>query len=220
MKHIVYMIELLREDLPKYYIGSKSNCTIIDGKIYDKKNKKPYLGSAKDKSLKESIKSGCNYVVHILGTFSSYEEALVHERIIHIQNDVVASSAFFNRSIATENNFTNNGYATYKHIKTGKTVRLPRNHPDVISGMWVGATKGNKLHEDVKRKIGRSGKDNSFYGKTHTEESKAKAAKKISIVHKGKPKSIEHRKNQSEGAKRRWENERKKREENRAATSL
>lgn len=208
--HIVYMIELLRENYPRFYIGSKSNCSIIDGKILDKRGK-IYLGSAKDKCLKESIENGCNFKLHILGIFKKYEQALKYESLTHIQNDVVASIKFFNRNIANENNFSNPDYATYRHSITGKIARLKRNHPDVLSKIWIGITSGQNQSDETKRKKARYGSANHFYGKKHTIHSKNKAAKKIGDALRGKPKSKEHRDKLSEAAKRRWENERKKR---------
>lgn len=217
--NIVYMIELLREENPRFYIGSKSNCSIVDGKILDKRGK-IYIGSAKDKSLKESIENGCIFKLHVLGVFKKYEQALIYERLVHIQNDVAASIRFFNRNIANENNFSNPDYATYKHSITGKIARLKRNHPDVLSKMWVGITSGQNQSDETKRKKARYGPDNHFYGKKHTEQSKNKAAKKIGDALRGKPKTKSHRDKLSEAAKRRWKNERKKRDADREETCI
>ena len=219
MQHIVYMIELHRYELPRYYIGSKSNCSIVEGKIIDQKGKN-YTGSAKDASLKEAIKSGCPYSVYVLGAFDMYETALENEKLIQIQNDVVASPYFFNRSLACENTYTNPEYATYKHSLTGKVARLRRDHPDVISGVWVGVTTGVVLDEESRKKRGRPGNSNPFFGRKHTAESKAKSGKKIGDAHRGKSKSDEHRRKQSEAAKRRWENARKEREAGRSDAGL
>jgi hypothetical protein len=68
------------------------------------------------------------------------------------------------------------------------------------------------LDEESRKKRGRPGVSNPFYGKEHTKETKINIGKKIGDAHRGKPKSLEHRKNQSAAAKRRWENARKKRE--------
>jgi len=211
MAHIVYMIELFREENPRYYIGSKSNCSIVDNNIIDRRGK-IYLGSAKDKTLKRIIRDGCKYTIHTLGVFDTYEKALEIERSIQIKNDVVASSAFFNRSLACENTYSNPEYATYKHSETGKIARLKRDHPDVVSKIWIGVTAGVTLDEESRKKRGRPGSSNPFYGRKHTEESKIKSGKKIGDAHRGKPKSAEHCRKQSEAAKRRWENARKERE--------
>lgn len=212
MFHIVYMIELLKSELPKYYIGSKSNCTINEGNIYDSKNN-IYLGSAKDKTLKRLINEGIQYRIHVLGTFETYEQAITSEKQAHILNDVVASPAFFNLAIATENTFANPNYGTFKNVETGKIARLELTHPAVISGLWVGVTKGYKQSEETKKKKAKYGEQNHFFGKKHTDktkttigeknttiwENKSKdekdlAAKRTSVRFKGIPKSDSHRK--------------------------
>jgi hypothetical protein len=206
------MIELLRSELPKYYIGSKSNCTIVEGNIYNSK-KKIYLGSSKDKTLKKLINESVQYKIHVLGIFDTYEKALNAEKQAHILNDVVASPSFFNLSIATENTFANPRYGTFKNIETGKIARLELIHPAVISGLWVGVSKGTKLTEETKKKIRKPGNQNHFFGKKHTDETKNTigqkntinwqnisqeqkdlTAKRTSKIFKGVPKSESHRK--------------------------
>ena len=168
--HIVYLMVFDREQLPNLYIGSKSNCSIIDGKIYGKNNKL-YEGSCASDSFRKAKKS-CNYKIQVLGEFLTYDEALLAERNAHLANNVVASPLYFNRIIATTTNYTNPDYATYKHVLSGKIARLQRNHPDVLNGSWVGVTKGTILSEEQRKSRGLSGEYNSFYGKTHSDKSK------------------------------------------------
>ena len=40
---------------PYYYIGSKSNCSFVDGVIVDNKTNKPYFGSSKYKNYKSIV---------------------------------------------------------------------------------------------------------------------------------------------------------------------
>lgn len=120
--------------------------------------------------------------------------------------DAVASTEFFNLAAPVSNSFTDPNYASYKHVETGKRVRLPRDHPAVLSGMYVGITKGYKHTEEHKQKIGRAGHLNPFYGRTHTDETRqavsdantgrvhsAEARAKMSESRKGMPKSRQHR---------------------------
>lgn len=204
MKHVVYLVTFHREQLPNKYIGSKSNAMIVDGKIM-KNRREAYVGSSNCKLFLEA-KDTCSYTLEILGSFDDYDEALEAEHNIHVLYDVVASPIFFNKSIARVNNYTNPNYATYRHVETGKTARLPRNHPRVLDGEWVGVTKGHRLTEEHRRNIGNGGRGekNSFYGRTHTEETKRKSGKKIGDAHRGKTKSTEHRRAMSEAAKRLW----------------
>lgn len=166
--HIVYLIKLKREELPNSYIGVKSNCRVENNKIYDKHNK-IYEGSSTCKNFKE-LKKLYDYDVIILGEFNNYKDALDFERMKHIENDVVASPIYFNKSISQSNNYTNPNYATYKNILTNKKARLPRDHPEVLNGNWVGITKGIKSSPDVNDKRKRFGQENGFYGKHHDEK--------------------------------------------------
>lgn len=61
--------------------------------------------------------------------------------------------------------------------------------------------KGQKRSDEFRRN--RTGSQNSFYGKKHTEESKRKAGDAISKKLKGKPKSEEHRQKMRDAWKRR-----------------
>jgi len=214
-KHIVYLLKVNRKELPNKYIGSKSNCIVANNKIYCSRG--IYVGSSKDKTYKE-ILTYCDYDVQVLGEFECYSDCLSAEKEIQLKYDVVASVEFFNKSIATINTYHNPEYGTYKH-QSGKIARLPRNHPKVISGEWVGVTKGSTLSEETKRKIGRPGKTNPFYGKKHSRETKERIGRKIGDAHRGKPKSIEQRKKMSEARKRYWV-ARKKCEKNRQKTSI
>lgn len=204
MSHVVYMVTFHRSQLPNKYIGSKSNAKIIDGKIM-KNRREVYVGSSSCKLFLEA-KETCQFTVEILGVFDEYEDALEAEHNAHVRYDVVAAPEYFNKSIAKVNNYTNPNYATYRHVETGKVARLPRQHPRVLNGEWVGVTKGHRLTEKHRRNIGNSerGEKNGFYGRRHTEESKRKSGKKIGDAHRGKPKSAEHRRAMSEAAKRLW----------------
>lgn len=166
--HIVYLFKFKREQLPNLYIGSKSNCSIVNGKIIDKRGN-IYQGSCKS-DLYLSALSDCKYDVFILGKFDVYDNALLMERDSHIVNDVVASPNYFNRSIATINSYTNPEYATYKNLLSEKIARLPRLHPEVLNGNWVGVTKGVIFTEEERLSRGRSEEENGFYNKHHTEE--------------------------------------------------
>ncbi len=202
MKHIVYLIKINREKFPNKYIGSKANCSVVDGKIVDQRGKQ-YKGSATDKEYRSLMEYCDDYSVQILGEFDTYKKALEAEKLAHIANDVVASPEFFNKSIATISNYSNPDYATFKHSVTGKVCRLPRNHPKVLSKEWVGVTKGRSLTEDEKKRRGRSGEQNGFFGKKHTEETKRNSGKKIGDKHRGKQKTDEQRRKMAE-ARRLW----------------
>lgn len=170
--HIVYKLTFNKRKeqniMPFLYIGSKSNVSVENGMIYDRRGK-PYYGSSTYENYLEIVETD-EIEVEIIKEFEHYFEALNYESMLQKSLDVVADPMYFNLAIATVNNFTDPNYATYKHVITGKTVRLPRNHPMVISGIYVGVSKGVVLTEEERNKRGRSGEENAFFGKKHTEE--------------------------------------------------
>lgn len=199
-KHIVYLIKVKRDSVPNKYIGSKSNAEVIDGKIYGSRGL--YTGSSKDKVFK-SLLEYCDYEIQVLASFDDYQECLRREKELHLKYDVVASPEFFNKAIATINTYSDPSYATYRH-DCGKIARLPRNHPKVLSGEWYGVTKGVRLSEDHPFR-NNSGKNNPFYGRKHTDETKRISGKKIGDAHRGKPKNAEQRRKMSEARKKYWD---------------
>lgn len=179
---IVFPNRKLLGILPNEYIGSKSNCTFKDGIIYCN-NGKEYWGSSKSKEYIDAIDNEEKYAEIIFKTEDkSYNNLIKEEYNIQIKYDVVSDPTFFNKSFATRSNYADPSYATYKHSITGKIVRLPRNHPKVISEEYVGVTKGVKYDENriTAMSVAFSGENNPFYGKKHSERSKKLISKKNS----------------------------------------
>ena len=214
MSNIVYLMKFHRTELPNLYIGSKSNCKVVDGRMYGKRGL--YEGSSRDSTFASLVKSGIGYDLFVIGEFSSYDDALRAERAAHIRHDVVASPKFFNKSLALENNYSNPEYATYKHVETGKVARLKRMHPDVISGEWVGVTKGRVMPDSERGIRSMPGSKNPFYGKSHSNITKQSISKANSTALRGKKKTDEHRTKLSEAASRRWEAYRRDKEDRKA----
>lgn len=176
--------------LPFMYIGSKSNVTVNEGVMYDIRGN-PYYGSSTWANWNDIVNND-DVELEIIKTFDNYTDALNYESIIQKSLDVVADPIYFNLAIATVNNFTDPNYATYKHMTTGKTVRLPRDHEKVLTGEYVGVTYGRKFSEEEKRaRPDISGKNNPFYGKKHTQETKEKISKS-KIGKKPPPSQIEN----------------------------
>lgn len=204
--HCVYLltfIDRIKDDTPPfYYIGSKSNYTLVDDILLDKNNKE-YWGSSLSEVFIEAKKDS-NINVKILGDFDSYREALLYEKKCHEENDVVASTEYFNKSVATISTYTDPNYATYKNIVTGKCVRLQRDHPRVLCGEYVGVTAGFNVYNngiserhavshpgegwEIGRLPGRmTGENNSFYGKKHTSGTKSVMSEKARQRHEDNP---------------------------------
>lgn len=211
MKHYVYELifeERKRNNIKPYkYIGSK-NKTIFENGILLGRNK-PYYGSPKWGGYDQILEKEKPKVVilHELDYNASHTELLELEKKEQLKMSVVSNPDYFNLSIATtKSNYTNPDYASYKHITTGKTVRLRRDHKMVKSGEYVGVSKNTKLPLEVKQRIGRKGKLNPFYGRTHSKDTKKlignknrnripskETRLKMSKSAKGKTKTEEHR---------------------------
>tara|TARA_B100000929_G_scaffold290599_1_gene284970 strand:+ start:103625 stop:104788 length:1164 start_codon:yes stop_codon:yes gene_type:complete len=204
--NIVYKITFLdrKENniYPYIYIGSKSNCNFVDGKIIDR-NGNSYYGSSTWPNYYEIVKKG-NLKIELLFHSENYNECLMKEKELHLKEDVVANPEYFNKTIASISNYSDPSYATYKHTLYGKIVRLPRNHPLVENGTYVGVTKGDTVKHSGNGS--RFGMFNSFYGKTHSEQTKQKlrehnlgkvhseeSRRKMSKSRKGKKKTKEHK---------------------------
>lgn len=194
--------------LPYYYIGSKSNCYIKDGVIYGA-NDKPYFGSSSWENYDILVEND-DIQVDILFSSDEYEECLREEAEMQRQLNVVVSEEYFNKVIAnTKSNYTNPEYATYKHKKTGKRVRLRRDDPHVLNGTFVGITHGVRYTEEErkKRSIAQTGEKNPFFGKKHSDETREKIKQKLtglspseetrlkmSLTRKGRKKAEDHKK--------------------------
>jgi hypothetical protein len=188
---------------PYYYIGSKSNCSFNGKEIIDSKGK-VYYGS----SLWENYESICKneeIKVYIISEFEDYQECLNYEKLMHVKHDVVADTRYFNKSIATISSYSDPSYGSFRNIITGKTVRLPKDHPKVLNGEYVNCNKGYKTYNNgsqEKQFLGdpppgwslgrleknkRFGKDNSFYDKKHSDESKNKIIDTRNETYKNNP---------------------------------
>ena len=187
--------------MPFLYIGSKSNVSMENGIIYDRRGKE-YYGSSTYENY-SGIAESDDIEVEIIREFDEYFDALNFESMIQKSFDVVADPRYFNLAIATVNNFTDPNYATYKHAITGKTVRLPREHPMVISGIYVGVSKGTILTEEQRKRRGRSGEENAFFGKKHTEETIEKILSSRNQTYEENPELFQNvRQKMSETAKK------------------
>lgn len=150
--HIVYKLTFLKRresnQYPFYYIGTKSNCQVINNLILDKKNK-PYFGSSKYKNYKDIVNQNINDIlVEILYSGSSYADCLLKERDIQIKNDVVMSPKYFNNMIAIGNNFHDPDYIMMRNLLSNKCCRIHKDHDDIKNGLWVGITTGTSWYNN------------------------------------------------------------------------
>lgn len=178
MANIVYKITFLdrieKNEPPFYYIGSKTNCTVINGVIFDRKGNQ-YKGSCRSKLFKESVKG--NIKIDVIKE-CELDELLKSEYTEQFNNNVVESIEYFNNSYAVyTSSFTNPEFANYRIISTGKNVRLKRDDPLVISGKAVGTSNGIKF--EYKERPNFKGDLNPFYGRTHSQETREKISKAV-----------------------------------------
>lgn len=195
--HCVYKITFNNRKninkFPYYYIGSKSNCTYTNGTLYDK-NGKPYYGSSHYNGYYDIVKEEIdNIITEILYIADNYDDALEHERLLHINNNVVLSDEYFNQQIATISTYSNPLYKTMKNIKNGKVARLLECE---ITDDWKGVSYGKSWYNNgvinktfnpdsvpdgwIKGRLNYKGNPNNFY-----KNGKVEAIKK----------SVEQRKN-------------------------
>ena len=200
--NIVYKITFLERKEnntpPYYYIGSKSNCEFVSGKIYES-NGKEYTGSSRYKDYKKIVNES-TLLIEIIETFDNYDDAIKFEYEIQKELNVIKSNEYFNLSMASQSSYNRTGYGTYKHKDNyDKKVKLRTDDHKVLDGTFIGATKNNKISEETKQKISlkNKGENNSFYGKTHSEETK----QKISLKNKGNILSKETKQKMSESRK-------------------
>lgn len=218
--NVVYILTFekrIKEGNPPYfYIGSKSNCNLSEGCILDK-NGNPYYGSSTWDGYGDMVIDDTpKYKILWKSNECSYDELITKEKEFQIQYDCVASPEFFNKALASVSNYADPNYATFKHIQTGKIVRLPIYHPMVLAEEYKGVTYGCVLDNERKEYLSKinTGEKNAFYGRTHTNDTKDKISKAnrgriksdrerelTSLLFKGKPKTETHKKKISERSK-------------------
>jgi hypothetical protein len=184
--HIVYKITFNdRKDqnkYPYYYIGSKSNCQFINGKIIGR-DKKEYFGSSRHHEYKDALENDKNIVIEIMHTFDNYKDALAKEDEVQRAVSVVTSKEYFNLAYSQDSAYTDPDYATMIHQPTGKICRI---HKNEITDDFVGVSKGRSWYNDgknnktffpesvpngwVKGRIGVKNNPNNFYKNKNKDE--------------------------------------------------
>lgn len=166
---LIFINRLEAKTPPYYYIGSKANCKVVEGKIIDRRGK-PYYGSCKWKHYNEIVKNS-EIAVDILSRHNNIETCLLAERKQHLDAKVLTDIEYFNRAVTGKSNFTDPNYAVFKHhILEHKIIRLKRNDPLVKNGTYVGITRGTVFTEEQNKKRGLPGESNPFYGKKHSKK--------------------------------------------------
>lgn len=106
--NIVYLLKNIdKEEFPKKYIGSKSECKVIDvdgiPTIISIKSGKPYLGSSSNPDMKKDLKSGHRFVAEVLEVVDKRDLLREIEEKVLLENDAANNKEFYNM---TNNTFS------------------------------------------------------------------------------------------------------------------
>lgn len=145
---ITFMDRVRNMTPPYYYIGSKSNCDIVDGVIVSS-NGSEYWGSSRYSDYPFGSQGAVMEVLSDM-TGAEYNELIQAEFDIQVENNVLKSEEYFNLSYATKNSFSEPGYATYRHKDNpNKMIRLKTDDELVESGEYVHINKDRAMSEDA-----------------------------------------------------------------------
>jgi len=157
MYHYVYRIEHV--ETGQFYIGSRTS------KVHPTLD--PYLGSM---SVWKPDRSKLKKII-VKDDFTSRDEANIYESSLIKEN--------INNRLNENYHIPLNGFCSYGMTSakdtTGNIFFISVNDPRIINGELVGLRKNIKHTEETKKKIKkslpeRSGEKNSFYNKTHSQE--------------------------------------------------
>lgn len=102
--NIIYLLTNTKNKTPRYYIGSKAECTIIKlndiPTIISNKNNQPYYSSSTNIQFKEDFKNGDTFVASILEEVPDRSKLLEVENKYIIERDAVNSDQYYNLSYA------------------------------------------------------------------------------------------------------------------------
>ena len=188
--HYTYRITNIKDRM--YYYGVHS-CDCLPKEDIGVK----YFSSSKKEFIKDQKENPQDYKYKVLKIFSTRKEAVEHEIFLHKKFNVKLHEQFYNRSNQTSTGFDVAG-TTYSHTEEAKEkirkYRKTYTHSEEtkqkmslsLSGRVLSEEHIEKLKIAVKNRppatpetkqkmsIAKTGKNNPFYEKTHTEETKQK----------------------------------------------
>lgn len=139
---------------PYYYIGSKTNCAFVFGKIYDKFNKE-YWSSTKNINLKQDLSEDV-FEVEVLFIKNKKDETSItfyeREEQLKVEKSIW-NVEYYNNSYAN-GKFTTKGKAVYvnKHNK-GEVLLLDTSDARVLDGTFIALSKGRKASKGTLNKL-------------------------------------------------------------------
>lgn len=196
--YCVYLTEYHGNKLPRYYVGSSSVNNVESG----------YKGSVSSKEFgsiwkDELLNNSHLFVTRILSTHNSRKEALEEELRYQIENDVVNSVDYINKSLCRINGFfgmnvSGENNPMYGKVRCGEThyggdnisnslkrfyeTERGKNKRRQMSTVMLGESNPmyGKEHDDeykTKMKMRMAGEKNPMYGKRHSDDAKEKMRK-------------------------------------------
>ena len=165
----VYLTCYFGDKLPRRYIGSTKISNIAKG----------YHGSVKSKAYAIIFRNECivnpsAFKTRILSKHNTIEEALCEELRLQIKYDAVRSAKYMNMAYAQINGFFG------RDVNDANHPFFNKKHSD-ISKAKISATLKQRYSEgqiiSPFALMSHAGSKNGFYGKNHSEETKAKMRK-------------------------------------------
>lgn len=196
MKYVTYLVTYIGDKLPKYYIGSTSECKLKSGNYFGSISSIKYKDIFKD----ERKNNPDLFSIEILHSYSTHEEAIEKELELQIKYNVVKSIDYMNESLAKVNGFFGRDTSGENHPNFGN--KLSDETKKKISNTLTGRIEKEETRK--KKSLSKLGDKNSFYGKKHSEETKDKISesrKDIEPWNKGIPMSEDVKKKLSESKK-------------------
>lgn len=105
--HVVYLLEnLSKKENPRFYIGSKQECDLIELRgiptLVGKQTRRAYFGSSMNKKMREDLIAGHIFSAYILEQCKRREDVLAREREWLEEVGVVNSEMYYNMSERTD----------------------------------------------------------------------------------------------------------------------
>ena len=161
MNHYTYNI--INKTNGKYYIGMRSSEVnpVEDIGIN-------YFGSSKNEEFRQALKEDkSNFIYKVIETYDSREDAYKGEERIHQKINVSKDPASYNIQNSGYNGFDRLGKPMSEEVKQKMINTLKERYKNTTHH-----SKGSKMSEEAKRKIGLA-----TLGRKHSEESKKKMSK-------------------------------------------
>lgn len=139
---------------------------------------KKYRSSSRNNTLKTELKNHPeSFIYEILSLHDTRSESYIEESRLHKLYDVMNNNEFYNMTNHGSNKFTTCGMVAVRDT-FNNTMLVSINDERYLNGELVSVNLGRKASDETRLKMSErnKGDNNHFYGKKHTNETKAKLA--------------------------------------------